>query len=162
MHPTICRVTSSPDRPSPRDTHRTRRPRSYLTDADAPSIFGSAQKRIGASRAPAVPGPSPPPSQNSPPSARRARCTKAAASSASKAFCSDCIGVAWRTCGSASHSSSSASSASFASCASGIGAPTRRVGLSSLASAGNAASRASSRSRSRSYSASVTSGAASR
>ena len=160
--PASCCVTSSPVSPSPRETQRTRTPSSYRTEAEAPSIFGSAHSCTrasgrGVSRAEASGAAAEAAAEGgaySPPSARRARATNAWTSSALKAFWRDCIGTAWRTGG-------RAAKAVLARSSEGTGAPTRRVGLSSRTRAGCARSMASKRTRRRSYSASETSGSAS-
>eukprot|EP00982_Pelagococcus_subviridis_P012028 31138-Pelagococcus_subviridis.AAC.1 len=137
--PPICRVTSSPTSPSPLDAATTRTPSTYRSDADAPSIFGSAQNRSGARASSSK--------RSGGPSARVTRATNARTSSSSKQLPSDRIGTACSTCGSADHA------AGFA--------PTAPIGLSSRIIAGCSASSASRRRRVASYAASDATGSAS-
>jgi hypothetical protein len=119
---------SSPSTPSPRVAPCTKRPSSYLSDTDSPSILGSAVNTVSAS--------------GSSLRKRRIWSTKPSTSSRSKALSSDSIATLWRTL------------ANF----SAGGAPTRVEGESGRTSSGKRTSMAALRCRSASYSASEMTG----
>ena len=154
-HPASCFVTSSPTSPSPRDTHLAKRPSTYVTETDAPSILGSATNATEVSRrllpVAGFRG-SFSSSNHSPPSARRSLRSHKRASWLENTFVNERMGATCETRAREGRRSPAISVETFPSLSAlefeeEAGAPTRFVGLSRRLTSGCASSSASRRTR---------------